>query len=60
MNKREKQTKNNIKEAHIYFPAEVYDNLKEMAKKNRRTMNGEVIMAVEERIANNIENVATR
>lgn len=37
-------------DTHIYFPPEVYDLLKTMAKLNRRTVSAEVVIAVEERI----------
>lgn len=38
------------KEVHVYFPPKIFDRLKEMAERNRRSMNAEVIIAVESRI----------
>jgi hypothetical protein len=49
MNKRVNK-KNDIREAHIYFPVDVYERLKQMAATQRRTINGEVILAVEDRL----------
>lgn len=43
--------KETTQDAHIYFPKDIYADLKAMAKRNRRTMNGEVILAVEAALA---------
>ncbi len=37
-------------EAHVYFPADVGRKLKEMTKRNRRSLSAEIVIAVEERI----------
>ncbi len=42
--------KDNIQDVHIYFPLEVYEALKRMAKENRRSISGEVILAVEKQL----------
>lgn len=34
-------------EAHIYFPLDVFEKLKKLAAKNRRTISAEVVIAVE-------------
>lgn len=38
-------------EAHVYFPADVFMQLKEMAGANRRSLSAEIVIAVEERIS---------
>lgn len=40
----------NKQEAHVYFPASVFSDLKLMAQLNRRSLSAEIVIAVEERI----------
>jgi len=42
-----KSDKKNIQEAHIYFPLELYNEVKELAQKERRTLNGQVLLMIE-------------
>jgi hypothetical protein len=39
-----------IKDTHIYFPKRLYEQLKKLAVKNRRSMSAEIVIAVEERV----------
>ncbi len=38
------------KEAHVYLPEDVFDTLKILAELNHRSISGEIIKAVEQRI----------
>lgn len=40
-----------LQEAHIYFPVEFYAKLKDLAKKERRTLNGQILLMLEKQIA---------
>ena len=42
-----------IQEAHIYFPVEIYAEIKELAKKERRTINGQVLLMLERALKQN-------
>lgn len=46
-----KRETKDTQEAHIYFPKEVYEALRELAQRNRRSVTAEVIIAVEKRLA---------
>lgn len=39
-----------FKDAHIYFPPKVMTELKKLAKRNRRSVSAEVVIAVEKHI----------
>lgn len=39
-----------VKDAHVYFPIKVLNDLKKMAKENRRSVSAEIIMAVESKV----------
>jgi predicted DNA-binding protein len=39
------------KDTHIYFPPKVYEQIKKLAKENRRTVSAEIVMAVEGHLA---------
>lgn len=38
------------KDVHIYFPVQVLNNLKKLAKENRRSVSAEVVLAVENKV----------
>jgi hypothetical protein len=38
-------------DTHIYFPSTVFQQMKRLAEKNRRSMSAEIVIAVENHIA---------
>ena len=39
-----------IKDVHIYFPVQVLNDLKKLAKENRRSASAEIVLAVENKV----------
>jgi len=42
--------KDNIKSLSVRFPAHLLEQIKEVAKQNNRSLNGEILTAIEEHI----------
>lgn len=43
--------KANVKDAHVYFPVKVLQEIKKIAERNRRSVSAEMIIAAERYIA---------
>jgi hypothetical protein len=49
--------KGQVKDAHIYFPVKVLNQLKKLADRNRRSVSAEIVIAVEEKLNREKKNV---
>ena len=42
--------KQQVKDAHVYFPAKVMADIKKMAQANRRSVSAEIVLAMENKV----------